>query len=413
MLKSRLENRRAALVWLCAGLIAASWVALSWLVVQSPAQPVYDEPWYLKSIDLLWRDGLSIKFLRELPGPAGPTFTFIYAPIVELIAPAMPGLRLVNTALLALSAGLLGVTFAALKIRPPGAEGPTGAVLLPGLLLTLPTAAVSGGMTLTEVPALAFVAIFIALTAGNRAHPIGPPLAAGLALGLAILGRQNYLVILPCLVALLDRAAPWRSLYPLAITGLAAMLIAGPVFLVWGDLVPPLTAFSDRAIHPWYFVLSAGYLGVMAVLIVPEIYAPVWRRRMLTGLLIVAALAITATFGEPVAPGGSITATVTSPAIGWFCAFAFSVGALIFLAAMAMRLWNMRDDRFARFAGLVTVAGALSNAAIHQFSSRYIFVFLPFLLIHLARGVTVTWHLPVRILAGGSLGLYSLAAYFR
>lgn len=412
MYKERLESRKAMLARLCVGLIAASLVALCWIVIQSPTTPVYDEAWYLKSIDLLWRDGLSLAFLRDLPGPAGPTFTLVYAPIVAWLSPAMPWLRLVNTALLTVSVALLGVTFAALKIRPNGANGPAGAVLLPGLLLTVPTAAVSGGMTLTEVPALAFVALFMALTASNHQHKAGLALAAGGALAVAILGRQNYLVILPCLIALIDRTTPRRSIYQLAITGLIATLICGLVFVVWGGLVPPMTAFSGRGLHPWHFVLSAGYLGILAALIAPVIYAPLRGPRWRAGLLVVVALAIAATLGEPLAPVRSLAAVINTQILDWVCAVGVSLSAVAFVYTMALRLYELRDDRFARFAGLVTLAGALSNANIHQFSSRYIFVFLPFLLINLARSVTVTWHLPLRLAAGSLAGLASLASYF-
>lgn len=404
------ERRQTALVWLCAGLIAASGTALCWIVIRSPATPVYDESWYLQSIELLRRDGLSLAFLRDLPGPAGPTFTLVYAPIVARLSLPMPWLRLVSTGLLAIAVALLGITFAALKTRPQGAKGPAGAVLLPGLLLIAPTAAVSGGMTLTETPALVFVTLFLALTAINREHKMSLALAAGLALGIAILGRQNYLVILPCLIVLCDGTR--RSMTTLAIGAGIAALMSGAVFCLWGGLVPPMTAFSGRGIHPWHFVLSAGYLGIIAALIAPAIYAPVFTDLKLLGGLIVATLAITAIMGEPVAPGRAIAAGINSQAIDWLYAVALSLSAVAFLTAMALRLRAFWNDRFGRFAGLVTIAGALSNANIHQFSSRYIFVFLPFVLINLARSVTVSWHLPLRLAAGSLAGLASLASYF-
>ncbi|MBI1205364.1 MAG: hypothetical protein GC182_22910 [Rhodopseudomonas sp.] len=398
------------LVQLCVGLIAASGAALCWIVIRSPATPIYDEGWYLKSIDLLWRDGFSLAFLRDLPGPAGPTFTLVYAPIVTWLSLPMPWLRLVSTGLLAIAVALLGISFAALKTRPQGAKGPAGAVLLPGLLLIAPTAAVSGGMTLTETPALVFVTLFLALTAINREHKMSLALAAGLALGIAILGRQNYLVILPCLIVLSDGTRP--SIHALALGAVVAALMSGAVFGIWGGLVPPMTAFSGRAIHPWHFVLSAGYLGIVAALIAPAIYTPVHARRWLVGSLIIAALAITAIIGEPVTPARAVVAGIYSATAGWLCAAGLSLSAVAFLAAMALRLRTYWDDRFGRFAGLVTLAGALSNANIHQFSSRYIFVFLPFMLINLARSVTVNWHLPIRLAAGSLAGLASLASYF-
>ncbi|MDP1907245.1 MAG: hypothetical protein Q8K85_03015, partial [Hyphomicrobium sp.] len=82
-------------------------VALCALVAGSPHHPVYDEQWFLDTLDLLNRQGLSLRFLREFPGAAGPTFTLLFAAIDRLFGLSFPWLRFTNVALLAAAAALI------------------------------------------------------------------------------------------------------------------------------------------------------------------------------------------------------------------------------------------------------------------------------------------------------------------
>src|SRR5262249_40596353 len=85
-----------------------------------------------------------------------------------------------------------------------------------------------------------------------------------------------------------------------------------------------------------------------------------------------------------------------------------------FVGCFAAYLWDNRYNRWTRFFVLVTLVGLASNAKItHQFSSRYVFVFLPFMLLSLAPALRLTWHLPVRVAAGACASLISVASYLR
>jgi hypothetical protein len=64
------------------------------------------------------------------------------------------------------------------------------------------------------------------------------------------------------------------------------------------------------------------------------------------------------------------------------------------------------------FCGSSALIGLASNVKItHQFSSRYVFVFLPLLLLSLAGSVRLTWHFPIRVVAGAFISLLSLSSY--
>ena len=166
-------------------LIAASYIALLAIIATSPHHPVYDEGWYLGTIALLRQDGLSVDFLRHLPGPAGPTFTIVYAAAAKLLGPGLPWLRFVGFAFLLASSALLAAILAALNLVIAGTNATTSRLLLAGMFLMLPTVAVSSGMTLTEIPAVSFALIAtLALAVNDRRG--GSPVAcliAGLALG--------------------------------------------------------------------------------------------------------------------------------------------------------------------------------------------------------------------------------------
>jgi hypothetical protein len=87
--------------------------------------------------------------------------------------------------------------------------------------------------------------------------------------------------------------------------------------------------------------------------------------------------------------------------------------ATAFVAIMAQRLYRQRHDRVTLFASSVAILCAVSNIDLAQFSSRYIFVALPFLLISLGPSVKLSWHLPARLALGSTIGLVSLASYLR
>lgn len=394
------------------------------IVGRSPDHAVYDEGWYLDTIRLMRHFGLSIAFIKELPGPAGPTFTIVFAFVQNILGIKFPLLRLTNVLLLAISAVLLFRTLVT-QAEAIGA-GRRLAGLPAGMFTVLPTVGVSAGMTLTEMPAVFFVALFLfaltksLLTTSARRYLLA--ILAGIAFAVAILGRQNYLVILPCLPVLVaghdiigDR--PKRLVLILVLS--AALLMVTPIFVTWHGLVPPATAFVGRGISPWHAILSAGYTGIIAALFAPKLYFPLSSasRSMLVLLLAAVAFDLFGTAGlspmrsvmvavEPMS--GAISGAIDVAVGGILC-----LAAMAFLVAMVGHLWTYWDDRLIRFCSVVLSLGMLSNAAItSQFSSRYVVVFLPFLVVALSPYVRPTWNLPVRISACALLGLTSLLSYF-
>jgi hypothetical protein len=402
--------------------IIVGFIVLIVIVIGSPSHPVYDEDYYLATVDVLEHNGLSVAFLREFPGPAGPTFTVVFALVSSTFGLGLPWLRLVNVGLMAGSAVLLYGTFRAKVERRSQFKTPPA--LVAGTLTVLPTIGVSAGMTLTEMPALFFVSAF--LFAAARIDPDAEPHAAGImsavasgfALGAAVLGRQNYLLILPCLALLTDwhNGAPRRgATLVLVLIFISAVVTVAPVFMLWGGLVPPAIARVGRGLSVWHGILGAGYAGIIVALIAPDVYRPLISRSSWPLAILFLAIGLAFFVGAPTRPMSSVV-SLFGPMISQTSETGFTflicLSAVAFLAAMALHLRSRWDDRLVRFCGCVVLAELLSNMKItHQFSSRYVAVSLPFLIASFAGSIRMSWHFPIRLAICACVSLASLVSY--
>lgn len=396
--------------WLLA---AAALTGIIVLVAGSPSHPIYDEAWFLATVELYKGNGLSLTFLREFPGAAGPTFAVVFAGVDALVGLAFPWLRLVNVVLLVATAALIAQCL----------RGMRDAALTGAMLVVLPTTGVAAGLAITEMPAAFFAVLSIALLAHAMTAPRAAAMvlssASGVALAAAILGRQNYLVLLPCLLL----AMRWRDgrperddLWRLAPAAMIATALIAPVFILWGGLVPPRTAWSTAGLAPGNVLRGAGYAGAILLLLAPAIYAPLRQRRWLA-VLALGAIPIAVMLGGGFVP---LRATVTAllgerglaPA-GWAAAYALSFAALAFAACFTLHLWRHRHEWLTRMTGIAVLLGLLTSAKItHQFSSRYVFVVVPLLVIAAAPAVRITRLTPLQMTSAAGISLAALASYY-
>jgi 4-amino-4-deoxy-L-arabinose transferase-like glycosyltransferase len=112
-------------------------------------------------------------------------------------------------------------------------------------IMGLPMIWVITGMALTEIPAmllatLAVFLIFIALEKieDNQQMSLGIAALSGLCLGIAILGRQTFLVLV-FILPILTISSSKKSWQPLILCWLTSGILPAIVFSVWGGLVPP------------------------------------------------------------------------------------------------------------------------------------------------------------------------------
>jgi hypothetical protein len=416
------QRRQTILTWCVVGGANA---VLCLLIAASPAHPIYDEPWFLKTVVLFKDRGFTIDFLREFPGAPGPTFTVFYALTDRLLGLSFPWSRFVSFALLIAATVLIWRILKTMRGShvPPPLQS---LALLAASFTALPTVGVSAGMMLTEMPAALFMLVAIFLISkiiddkNWRSFSIPAALVCGAAMAAAVLGRQNYLMILPCLplaVRWRDRVPDRHDMLRIALIGTVILLLTVPVFLLWGGLIPPQSAPDGDGISLSNGIRSAGYAGVIIAFFAPEIYAPLIRKMWLIVAIAIVGIPLSCVIDRPTTPLASLLEPLLSEPMIPLAGLAFNVllslTAVAFLIVWANYVWQERADWFIRLCGCTALLGIISNAKItHQFSSRYVFVFLPFLVLAAAPAVRSNWHQPIRLAIGASISLGALLSYY-
>jgi hypothetical protein len=414
-------------------LTALSWVlivltngALFYLIVHSPDHSIYDETWFIDTLDILRRHGFTRAFLLEYPGSPGPTFTVIYTGIQNVLHLSYPWLRLVNFVFLLGTAFLLWPLLCAIRTFSLGKPSGVDAALLAAAFTALPAVGVSGGMTLTEMPAIFIMLIFLIglsllLKFENRILPaLMLSVLCGATIAAAIMGRQNYLLVLPCLLLL--RRAPGgmldrTELAYFSTIGVVALFMVVPIFVIWGGLIPPNQAGVGSGFSIWNGVVSIGYGGIIAAVLAPQLFRILFVRWRYSVAIVICAAALVLAFGVVQLPANSVLLSIGNEAvlslIGYGFAIVLAALSVSFLFCMGNHIWEHQSDRIVRFCGCVFILGIISNVKISvQFSSRYVIVFVPFLLLALAPTIRVNWHFPIRLAIGACISLTSLYSYY-
>jgi hypothetical protein len=382
------------------------------LIAVSPHRFLYDEAPYANYVTLLQKHGFTTEFMNSLSGSAGPLHGFVQALFAPLTDLQPVGMRFVNFFLLLIVAGIL-VGW----LRHRGSGDAWAAALS---ILAMPMTWVLGGMALTEIPAMLFVTLSLYLQLrGLEALSCGRPvlgwfLTAAVALGIAVWGRQPYLLLagVPCLLAMLDRRL-WVSAAVFVSTVVA---FAVPMFLIWKGLVPPdYQSVTGGGVAPMHALNSLGYIGVVFLLLAPQ---PRWLPlNLMAGIVILAGI-VNALFGSlNLYPLRSIIDRYLSPSVvavyGNLCGSLFISIGLIFLAWALWTLWRSRADLIlvAIISGLLCVA--LSTLFISQgYSSRYTAMSLPYLVLATQAWRRWTMLNVITVAAGCGFGFLSLASYY-
>lgn len=398
---------------LCVFVVIESWGAFLPLT--------YDEPWYLDTVASIDQYGfVSRQFFRTFPGPTGPLHAWVHWILRPITHLAPPAVRLINPLLAAFS--LLAV---AASVRMTKGESPWGSALL---MTAIPMAWPCVGLTLTEVPAMAFYAVHLVLLIKSWGDACGRgrcmifSVLSGAAMGLAILGRQPLLLALAAVVAcgLLDR----RRFVSAAVCCATALAICVPVFMIWGGLTPRTMAGDIAArtrghlavfgIVPWHVAYAMAYAGITTAIVAPQCVTV--RLRAWAAILAVC-VGISILFGvQGQMPLQSVLGPVVPPTFRWMAEAACSglaLGlAICFGVALLHSLWQHRADTIIVL-GLLTVLSQVvaAGAVRHQFSSRYLFAISPVVLIMASRFLPVPSS-PIRAGIGAAVGALSLVSYF-
>jgi len=398
----------------CAVLLVA-FLGLATIVATSPPDYLYDEEAYANYVPLLHQHGLAGEFLVSLTGAAGPLYAFVHfalEPVTDLLPIRM---RLVNVAFLVVVAGILA---AWLKRRSC-----SDYLAASASILVVPMTWVLAGLALTEMPAMVFATLSLymqlrgieALEKGRP--PLGWFVAGGIVFGVAIWGRQSYLVLVavPVLLALLDRKMRIPALVFFGI----AVAFAVPLVIAWGGFVPP-TDEADEGLSPVHGLISLGYAGICFFLLAPRLR---WLGQKSS--IVVAAVAVVVIASVNASLGIVVGYPLQSFVDRFLPASAMSAygilyGSLLlvcgiaFFVWMVRTTWQRRDDLKQVTINIGLLCVVLSPALIGNFySSRYTAMALPYLILAAQPWRQWGWMTSMTAVVGCGLGFLSLQGYFQ
>lgn len=130
-------------------------------IILTKTSPTYDEPAHLKTVELLNHYGLSLQFLKgtDVSAP-GPLYAIVHYLLQGITHLQVPGIRLVNISFLFLIIVILVYTFREMKYKKLW--------FLSFGIMSVPIIWPISGMALTEIPAMLFACLSIALISSFR-----------------------------------------------------------------------------------------------------------------------------------------------------------------------------------------------------------------------------------------------------
>lgn len=401
--------------WWGMGAIAFVLAILVLMITTSPPRLCYDEVYHFEQTRLISRFGLKAGLnSQENLSSAGPLFSAIQllgAPITHLRPPAV---RYINWCCL-----ILVVVITAIQLRRYQSAAP---MFASGLILAVPFLWPAAGLALTELPALMAFALFLllfqqGLDISDHSWRFGLIIggAAGAALGVAILGRQTYLVVVPCLalLAFLHRRH-WVLILSSIITGLAA---CSWLFWIWRGLIPPGQVNVNQGLQWNHALLGVTYMGMATLFVAPRFLQPTSRLEVVLGLGM-ACLLVVFVFEETEPPARSLLIRIFGEAESRWAGFAIRalmiwVGSQWLIAIVKIG-WASKDDPGRLFLVILLLGFALAPAKIScQFSSRYVVGGLGVLSLLCAQREQVNIFSIVRLLLGASVGAATLKTYYQ
>lgn len=444
--------------WFPFAIAGVFFVVVMAMIAGSPDKYIYDEVYYHQYATDLAEKGMGVEYLRELIAPPGPLHGIVHYALGWATELRPIPMRVVTNGVFLAA----GVCASFLLWRVGRREAWYGV----GLLYAIPFSGVVIGVSLTESSAMlaATLATLLVVVAsqvlesggrevgcGKRRQWIGygAVVMAGFAYAAAVWGRQNYLVVLSALPLLFFRVAgfAWRPWLLVTLLGGAGAVL---LFGIWGGLVPEAVRFVSvgrgesepvgvvAGLNIVFGIRSLAYAAVAFCVLAPGVFRLGWRLVFLCGMVALLGCLIF----EPMRflPSAYLFSKILGEDFLAPASIVFGAGFAFFgFWLFASVVWNCLDlvsgdalgmreesvelfDRLGRtgfneklylFAAAAWLLILASNMKIsHQFSSRYVVVAAPFLLItaiYHFRPTTVAF---LRLIGGFALSMLLLANYY-
>jgi hypothetical protein len=391
-------------------------LALAATIAISPLQLKYDERNHIGLAQLVAKSGWQYALTSpENPSAAGPLYPAIHLglfPITHLRAPAI---RWVNFCC------FVGIVLLLASYKPTASLETRLVFALS--LLAIPFLWPAVGMALTELPALLFFTCFVLLflklidsDVALSSRVFGLAFAAGFCLGIAILGRQTYLVIVPISVLMMFwLGEKWLAALLCSMTALA---ISGWLFALWHGLAPPqYYRLTQSSVSFSYLLRSLSYAAVATLFL-----NPLWLLRQREKAWIVCAFCgialayVARNYEDP--PAKSVLVHLFGMQMGLWIRFVIgcALGAIGVIWAWVVLKTFRREWQDPGRAFLLLSLGALVLAPMKmtaQFSSRYIVGCLGVLLLVIDSPHEFGRYWAPRMFIGSFAGIAILWSYFQ
>ena len=125
----------------------------------------------------------------------------------------------------------------------------------------------------------------------------------------------------------------------MALIGAVVLLVAGPVFLLWGGFIPPHSASNGAGVSLSNGIRSTGYAGAIIALFAPEIYAVLVKWKWLAFAIAIVNIALSFAIDRPIVPLASLLGPLLSEPMIPIAGIAFNV--LLSLMAVAFLSWTL------------------------------------------------------------------------
>ena len=401
----------------------AGYLTILFITLWHRQPPLFDEVVFIPNVYLLERLGLTREFLYNIDNQApGPLYQFIHYPLKPLTHLTTPGIRLVNVVLL----GLLVLLLSKILMKLSKFSFSKSLSIAVGII-AVPMVWQVSGLALSEMPTMFFsilsILVLIYSIQSEEKSLVGSSLMAILAgafLGLSILGRAPFVMIVPATGSLLlgqqRNMNRWRIIILYAATALSISL---PVFFIWKGLVPPRQAFVGAGgISLWHGTLAFAYGALLTIIIAPGWF--ILNKRILTllGALYLVILVVNKLWwGFTYYPLSEALKKIFPP--GFMDLYPYIISPFLFvlgfyfLACSVYRAWEKRQDVFFVFILLCGLLILASTAKVtHLFSTRYVAQAAPFFVLVLATYDKFNLSSAARWIIAMVIGFLSLETYF-
>lgn len=375
---------------------------------------MFDENYFVKNIYLLDKLGISNAFIYNLksqsPGPLYQFLHVIFEPFTHLDPVRM---RIINFIFFLLTVFLTYYYF-----KTTHADHYLNKSLL---YVSAPVIWVIVGLALTEVPAMMFLVLSIILLKislddnGRKQLNYFTSIIAGFCLGLAIMGRTQFLMVLPATPFLLFLKN--KHFYVLAYV-VSALIFPLWIFSIWHGLVPPDVQDSQKGFNFIYGFVALGYLSFITLFVCYKWFSMPRLFYIITAILFLAFLVINVNFHltefTPLTTAAhKIPASFIRNNYSYIMpSVLFGVGILYIFACIYQILENKNNHWFIFIimAGLLIIATTVKSSA--QFSSRYVAQSLPLFLIAYSGKIFINRRSMILGILGIIIGMISLSSYY-